>query len=856
MRRRSPAYNAVTELKERADFSRKYSLNKPLTNQAGESFYLLRLSEEVRTWALTLGRVVYRTNPDRGRVPHISVYEHFKLSERFGKSVFHLTWYGVSETRAADANKDNVEERRDVVVHVYFSQTGAYLYSNVTARVNEGGAAAASALSQASVDIELMPQEEALLRRYAIQFANPVLTEILQFVHQQADAANSRVDDSLVTLESIRAPQSEKYLRAAENCIRNLENFDRWRFGRTDARLNWLRAVVSSPSGSQQSPSLDIVGRTTLFASGGGQDDDAAEASAAVAAVVGAHPKILYRKRKAATKSKTATSQDAFNKGIDPIDAQLHALESNAKLDDTEKALQKLCLLEERVVVIAGLGFEGPEEKVLTILREVREHHDAIQELFREKVKLGDLFAVERLTPFVPEIKATFFADLVMRGSISMIEYIIDHFPESIIYVNYFAFNLTGEEAGVNMPLLMELLDAVDRFNIFELLLQKGADPNVCSVGQENRGMSVLDRAVFMGLSDHVRVLLSHGAYFVEDFQALAQVNSKELSARESEAAVVALTRGNRSSRRRGQSARKKHATPVIDVKRIDGLPDLFRYAVSSGSVEIVRLFVEYGKLPLSYRTKENFDLLGVACCSRDTEPNEEMVRVLVEAGADVNAPQADGLVLLEFQIQEGRLSAARLLLDLGADPNVNEPEGIIINEVAFPINALLSAVLRKKKDFVRLILENKKVPVSVVTYVRACGFYFSPDHYPLQITVPTLEISAESLAIDKLGALLLQHCETFDAEPFALSNAVREALAKAEQFFEKGNYRVALRFYTVGFLFGEFEIRHQACTDIARCFKMLGDVETSELFQQATWHHEEIDDPMAAGGASRCGLM
>jgi ankyrin repeat protein len=82
-----------------------------------------------------------------------------------------------------------------------------------------------------------------------------------------------------------------------------------------------------------------------------------------------------------------------------------------------------------------------------------------------------------------------------------------------------------------------------------------------------------------------------------------------------------------------------------------------------------------------------------------------ESARLLLEAGANVNAPAADGASPLVIAVHSGNGAVARLLLDNGADPNA----------AAAGYTALHAAVLRSDLETLKALLAHKANPDPVL---------------------------------------------------------------------------------------------------------------------------------------------
>jgi len=828
---------------KQAAFREKYGASKRLTNQAAASYYALRLPEEAKQWVLRLGDVVYRANSDPTRVPHLSVYENFKPSERFGKSVFHLTWYGVGQQAvdsgllSAAAGVQEVFEECQVIVRVYFGQTGDYLYSQVislSGRPERGGAAAAAAASAATAasdEIVLAPQETALLRRHAVQCASPLMTEILQFVNQQADDAAVKVRTSLSALEGIRAPQGmqrNKYIQIARTCIAEIKSLSQWRFEGTDPRLNWLQAVVSGLSGQQQIHAAQVAAASPALFSASDEGDASAAAPVSVAVPKASQrpkPKGAKTKgkaqRRAQAKAAAKRQANELGRSLRAVETELEALEADSTIDDVDKALQKLNLFERQVNIIVSHNFAGDSVKINAVFKSLREQQEHVQFLFMKKALDNDLSAVKKLTPFVPDIEALFFIKLVFDvGDIPLITHVIDHFPQVMIFLNNYAVGVgDSEDQTEYKPIMMHLLDKDDSLDLFAMLLERGANPNVTSVSDMRTGHTLLDEAVRKKLTQHVRLLLLHGADFYFDVSTIVQKSQLNVASNSAAEVAAELERQRRtlSDRKIRRAVVRQQAEAAI-VRREQRYTPPFINAILTHQHQMVELFLAFN-VPLGVKVDKKFDALGYVFCSREAELDSKMLDLLVTAGADVNAYQDPGRTILQVLLQENRLASAKHLLRVGADPNANI-EVQLFKGMAFPHSVFFHAVATKNINFTRLFLDNKRVPVSIPTYLRALGYCLvlvSRFH----LTMPDLKVVTDFTEGDEITPLLYEYSDNFTSDPIALSSAVDEVLAEAKAY-KGGHNFFHMSLYMSGLLFGEPAVRHQACFDIGRCLESI----------------------------------
>ncbi|MGV3721612.1 MAG: ankyrin repeat domain-containing protein, partial [Actinomycetota bacterium] len=70
-------------------------------------------------------------------------------------------------------------------------------------------------------------------------------------------------------------------------------------------------------------------------------------------------------------------------------------------------------------------------------------------------------------------------------------------------------------------------------------------------------------------------------------------------------------------------------------------------------------------------------------CCATAVHGRPELLRLLVDSGADVNAADPKGCTPLMWAVRFGNTAVARQLLELGADPNARNNDGDTVLQVA-----------------------------------------------------------------------------------------------------------------------------------------------------------------------------
>jgi len=871
--RKSPAYFAIQQLPRCSPLKSNNNVRALSTLDQKRYFYIAPKTTEHAIF--TLSGVGYEI--DLSREPHLSVYEDFKLSEAHGLSVFHFTCYAFCQeiidqgpVVAAAAGGDMSEKRvrHQVVIHVYFNQASAYLYSQVkkeSARaVEQGGAAAAMAAAASTSDIiPLTPVEESDLRRYAIQQANPLIFEILQSVHKQVDQARQKAERGLKALKTMplgNERQRHAYLHKVRSCIKDFEATDALSFSRTDPRLSYLRSLISTQGHHLGDASqATAAGSPALFskADAPSDEDDAAESAASAAAAP--------RPKHATPQQRAAALKRRIAEHLKAVDEKLQALQANTAKNDVTKAIEKYQLLQSKIPLIAEGMKHVSGDVAQAVFQAMTEHHQDVQVLFKEKALAGDLVAVEALIAFVDDIDDFFAFNLVVSKHIPVIKRIIqefDSFMKIVNHVGYFASEGIGKDKKFSIMCLLVMDPDPQALPLFNLLLERGADVEFSGSTEAMRSMgTLLSIASVMGLQDHVHALFSYGA--VLSPQLITTKNITSFSALNG-ASLSAQLRGLEHLELKDQLRGKKESSSMI--------PPLY-LAVMSGHHGVVREFIRAGVV-FSGEQKYDFDVLAIACCNADSPPSDEMLAVLIEqGGANVNAIFSENkITALEYQIVRDRPDTAKALLKYGADPNiVRESSSTLGAETAVVLSSVfLKAVQDLKPKFVEIFLQNTGMPVSIYSFVIACGFCFAPGIFSFSIT-NTLEIVnlvddvkevknfpgtlEEAASFKAIALLLAEHMPKVRARTTELSAAVVRSLREVEKY--KDFPLFAVRFYMVSLLFGNDNQRHRACCNIAICFERKGSLPIAFQFYDWASKYDPLADikALANKGAKRVAV-
>nr|XP_023889713.1 E3 ubiquitin-protein ligase KEG isoform X1 [Quercus suber] len=233
-------------------------------------------------------------------------------------------------------------------------------------------------------------------------------------------------------------------------------------------------------------------------------------------------------------------------------------------------------------------------------------------------------------------------------------------------------------------------------------LLLAGADPNAV----DDEGESVLHRAVAKKYSDCALVILENGGC-----RSMAVLNSKNLTPLHLCVATWNVT----VVKRWVEVATIEEIADAIDIPSPVGTALCMAAAVKKdhefGNAriegrELVQTLLAAGADPTAQDAQHGRTALHTAAMANDVE----LVKIILEAGVDVNIRNVHNTIPLHVALARGAKSCVGLLLSAGANCNLQDDEG----DNAFHIAADAARMIRENLEWLIDMLRNPNAAVEV----------------------------------------------------------------------------------------------------------------------------------------------
>lgn len=224
---------------------------------------------------------------------------------------------------------------------------------------------------------------------------------------------------------------------------------------------------------------------------------------------------------------------------------------------------------------------------------------------------------------------------------------------------------LIQSDASVDDPRLMATAAANGNNELVSLLLKKGADAN-----------HGIEWAVKNNHTTTVLILLNAGADATSSRVMITAANHKNATV------VEALIKGGGNANAAVEPALKNGSAEVLKQARLGGAdlsnPAYLSGAVKANNLPITQELLAGGADPNQGSGATNLTLLHQTINSN----NFEMMKLLVEQKADVNAAMTDGTTPLMLMVVKGKkyVEQARFLIQAGANVNARKADKIVFS--------------------------------------------------------------------------------------------------------------------------------------------------------------------------------
>lgn len=228
-------------------------------------------------------------------------------------------------------------------------------------------------------------------------------------------------------------------------------------------------------------------------------------------------------------------------------------------------------------------------------------------------------------------------------------------------------------------------------------LLLAGADPNAL----DDEGESVLHRAITKKYTDCAIVILENGGC-----RSMAVLNAKNITPLH-----MCISSWNVAVVRRWvEVASQEEIDEAIDISSPLGTALCMAAALKKDHEtegrELVRILLAAGADPTAQETQHGRTALHTAAMANDVE----LVKIILDAGVDVNIRNAHNSIPLHVALARGAKLCVGLLLSAGANCNLQDDEG----DNAFHIAADSAKMIRENLEWIVVMLRYPGAAVDV----------------------------------------------------------------------------------------------------------------------------------------------
>ncbi|KAL5800795.1 hypothetical protein ACOSQ3_032427 [Xanthoceras sorbifolium] len=228
-------------------------------------------------------------------------------------------------------------------------------------------------------------------------------------------------------------------------------------------------------------------------------------------------------------------------------------------------------------------------------------------------------------------------------------------------------------------------------------LLLAGADPNAI----DDEGESVLHRAIAKKYTDCALVILENGGC-----RSMGILNSKDLTPLH----LCVATWNVAVVKRWVEVASPREIADSIDIPSPVGTALCMAAAVKKDHEvegrELVRILLAAGADPTAQDPQHGRTALHIAAMANDVE----LVKIILDAGVDVNIRNMHNTIPLHVALARGAKSCVGLLLSAGANCNLQDDEG----DNAFHIAADSAKMIRENLEWLIRMLGNPDAAIEV----------------------------------------------------------------------------------------------------------------------------------------------